>query len=111
MLGISSLALWISTLLSWVLPPKPEKKVEYIVNNGIFFYTDTTSSTGGNTITIGSSGDRHPSVLVEADQCDITNEEYEEAVSVLELLQEKGITKENEELLQEMKTIIEEFEG
>lgn len=42
---------------------------------------------------------------------DITDEEYEEAVSVLELLQEKGITEENEELLQEMKVIIEEYEN
>lgn len=74
-----------------------------------FFYTDTTSSTNShNTITVGFGGGH---ALVETDQCDITDEEYEEAVSVYESLSEEGITEENEELYLEMKIIIEEFEG
>ena len=57
MLGISSLASWISTLLSWVLPPKPEKKkVEYIMTNANFIYTTSTTSTGSNTYTIEEVG-------------------------------------------------------
>ncbi len=42
---------------------------------------------------------------------DITDEEYEEAVSVFELLSESGITEKNKVLFQEMKEIVEEYEN
>lgn len=111
MFGISALTAWISTLISWILPSKPEKKVEYIVTNSNFIYTTGTTSAGSNTYTIGGSGGGEPVTLVEAEQCDITDEEYEEAVSIFDSLTEEGITEENKELFQEMKVIIEKYEN